>query len=115
MPLAHLLGGFRDKVPAYDSNSLQTFKSIDELQQTASVLVKKGFRALKMRMGEGVSHKDNLERFKAVRTAVGEDVDIMVEGHWSWTVSDDIRIGRALEPYKPYWLADPIGIHQGDI
>lgn len=115
MPLSRLLGGFRDKVPAYASNSLQTFKSINELQATAGSLVKQGFRAMKMRMGEGISHNDNLERFKAIREAVGEKIDILVEGHWSWTVSEAIRIARALEPYNPYWLEDPIGIHQGDI
>jgi L-alanine-DL-glutamate epimerase-like enolase superfamily enzyme len=115
MPLARVLGGFRDRVPAYASNSLQTFKSIDELQETAASLVKDGFRAMKMRMGEGLSHNDNVERFKAIREAVGEYIDIMVEGHWSWTVSEAIRMARALEPYNPYWLEDPIGIHQGEI
>jgi len=115
VPLAHLLGGFRDTVPAYDSNSLQTFKSITELQETAAALVKKGFRAMKMRMGEGMPLKDNVTRFRAIRETVGEDVDILVEGHWSWTVSEAIRVARALEPYNPYWLEDPIGIHNGDI
>jgi L-alanine-DL-glutamate epimerase-like enolase superfamily enzyme len=114
LPLARLLGGFRDKVPAYASNWLHSSLSIDKLQAQASWLVGQGFRAMKMKMG-GKTHKENITRFKAVREAVGEDVDIMVEGHWSWTVSEAIRIGRALEPYNPYWLEDPIGIHQGRI
>ncbi len=114
LPLARMLGGFRDRVPAYASNWLWGFLSIDELQEEAVSLIKKGHRAMKMKMG-GKAHKKNIERFKAIREAVGDDINIMVEGHWSWTVPEAIRMGRALEPYNPYWLEDPIGLHQGDI
>jgi L-alanine-DL-glutamate epimerase-like enolase superfamily enzyme len=114
LPLAHLLGGFRDRVPAYASNWLWGFMSIDELQREAAALVGQGHRAMKMKMG-GKTHNQNVERFKAIRQAVGDDIHIMVEGHWSWTVPEAIRMGRALEPYNPYWLEDPVGLHQGDI
>jgi L-alanine-DL-glutamate epimerase-like enolase superfamily enzyme len=114
LPLSRLLGGFRDKVPAYASNWLWGFLSRDELQEQAASLVKEGHRAMKMKMG-GKTHQQNLERFKAIREAVGDDIDIMVEGHWSWTVPEAIRMARALEPYNPYWLEDPVGLHQGDI
>ena len=114
LPLARLLGGFRDKVPAYASNWLWEFLSIDELQKQAASLVKEGHRAMKMKMGVK-THEENVTRFKAVRDAVGNDVDIMVEGHWSWTVSEAIRIARALEPFNPFWLEDPVGLHDGDI
>jgi L-talarate/galactarate dehydratase len=114
LPLSRLLGGFRDKVPAYASNWLWGFLSIDELQKEAASLVKKGHRAMKMKAG-GKKLNEIVERFKSIREAVGENVDIMVEGHWTWTVSEAIRVGRALEPYNPYWLEDPLGLHQGDI
>jgi L-alanine-DL-glutamate epimerase-like enolase superfamily enzyme len=113
LPLAHLLGGFRDRVPAYASNWLWGFLSIDELQEQAASLVNEGHRAMKMKMG-GKTLKENVERFKAVREAVGDDIDIMVEGHWSWTPPEAIRIARALEPFNPYWLEDPIGLHNSD-
>jgi L-talarate/galactarate dehydratase len=108
LPLARLLGGFRDEVPCYASNWLWAALSVDELQEQAADLVKKGFHSMKMKMG-GLSHKVNVARFKAVREAVGENVDIMVEGHWGWTVSEAIRMGRALEPYNIFWLEDPLG------
>jgi L-talarate/galactarate dehydratase len=114
MPLARLLGGFRDKVPAYASNVLWDFMTIDEMQVEAAALVKQGFRAMKIKM-RGYTHKQNLERFIAVREVVGENVDIMIEGHWGWTVSEAIRMGRALEPYNPYWLEDPLGLHGGGV
>ncbi len=52
LPLARLLGGFKDKIPAYASNWLWGFLSIDQLQEEAAALVKKGHRAMKMKMGE---------------------------------------------------------------
>jgi L-alanine-DL-glutamate epimerase-like enolase superfamily enzyme len=51
LPLARLLGGFRDRVPAYASNWLWGFLSIDELQKDAVSLVEQGHRAMKMKMG----------------------------------------------------------------
>jgi L-alanine-DL-glutamate epimerase-like enolase superfamily enzyme len=62
---------------------------------------------MKMNMGDKPA-KVEVERMKAVREAVGEDVDIMVDVTWSWTVSQAIQIGHQLEPYNLYWLEDPI-------
>jgi L-alanine-DL-glutamate epimerase-like enolase superfamily enzyme len=114
LPLAQLLGGFRSRVPAYASNALQGFLSIDELQTQAAELVKQGFRAMKLKI-KGKKLEEDLERFKSVRQAVGNDIDILVEGNWTMTEYEAIRLGRALETYRPYWLEDPIGLHHGEI
>ena len=116
LPLARLLGGFRDKVPAYASDVLREFSSIDDLQKEAAALVEHGFRAMKMKMGAGRRPvRAEAERLKAVREAVGEEVEILIDAHWSFTPSEAIRLGHEIEPYRPYWLEDPIGIHGGGI
>lgn len=107
LPLAHLLGGFRDKVPAYASHLLWRSWSIDQLQKDAASLVQQGFRAMKMRMGDR-PFKTELERLKAVRQAVGEDIDIMVDINWQWTATQAIKMGREMEKYNAYWLEDPL-------
>jgi L-alanine-DL-glutamate epimerase-like enolase superfamily enzyme len=55
------------------------------------------------------------ERLKAVREAVGDEVEILIDAHWSFAVSEAIRLGHEIEPYRPYWLEDPIGIHNGGV
>ncbi len=107
LPVARLLGGYRDEVPVYASHLLFRNWSIDELQKDAASLVKQGFRAMKMNMG----HKPfqvELERLKAVREVVGDNIDIMVDVNWAWTVPQAIQMGRELEKYDVYWLEDPL-------
>jgi L-alanine-DL-glutamate epimerase-like enolase superfamily enzyme len=110
MPLAKLLGGFRDEVPVYASNYLWRDRSIDELQKEAAALVDQGFKAVKMRMGWKTRNEET-RRLAAVREAVGPDVDIMVDVLWVWTVYESIVLGREMERQGVYWLEDPIPTH----
>ena len=52
--------------------------------------------------------KTALEPFEKIRKAVGDRMDIMVELHCLWGLTAAKRIARALEPYAPAWLEDPI-------
>lgn len=113
IPLARLLGGYREEVPAYASHLLWRDWSLEQLQKDAASLVERGFRAMKMNMGDKPARVE-IERLKAVREAVGEDVDIMVDVTWSWTVPQAIQMGRELERYNVYWLEDPIPVYDVD-
>ena len=46
--------------------------------------------------------------FEKIRNAVGDSMEIMVECHSLWNLPTAIRISRALEPYKPFWIEDAI-------
>jgi L-alanine-DL-glutamate epimerase-like enolase superfamily enzyme len=107
MPLSRLLGGYREKVPAYASHMLFRNWTLDELQKDAALLVDQGFRCMKMNMGDKPLDTE-IERIKVVREAVGEDIDIMIDANWSWTIPQTIKIGHAIEPYNVKWLEDPL-------
>lgn len=57
---------------------------------------------------------EELERFKAVREAVGDNIDIIIDVNWAWTVKQAIQIGRQLQRYHPCWLEDPVPINDID-
>jgi L-alanine-DL-glutamate epimerase-like enolase superfamily enzyme len=107
LPVSRILGGYRDEVPVYASHLLFRNWSLDELQKDAASLVKQGFRAMKMNMGDKPFHVE-LERLKAVREVVGDDIDIMVDVNWAWKAPQAIEMGRELEKYHVYWLEDPM-------
>lgn len=107
MPLARLLGGYRTAVPAYASHMLFRDWSLDGLQRDAALLVEQGFRCVKMNLGDKPLRVE-VERVKTVREAVGEDVGIMIDVNWSWTLPQTLKMGRALEPYDIKWLEDPL-------
>jgi L-alanine-DL-glutamate epimerase-like enolase superfamily enzyme len=49
-----------------------------------------------------------LEPFAKVRKAVGDRMDIMVELHGLWRYPAILKIAKALEPFDPYWIEDPV-------
>jgi len=44
----------------------------------------------------------------AIREAVGFDIDLAVDCHWRYSVSDVIKVAHALEPFRLLWLEDPV-------
>ena len=52
--------------------------------------------------------KKALWPFEQIRKAVGDKMDIMVELHCLWDLPTAKQIARALAPFEPYWLEDPI-------
>jgi len=89
----------------------------DELAES---LLSEGITAMKIwpfdfaaekSMGNYISPEDlkkALGPFEKVRKAVGDKIDIMVECHSLWNVPTAIKISKALDPYDPFWIEDPI-------
>ncbi len=49
-----------------------------------------------------------LEPFRKIRAAVGNRIDIMVELHSLWNLPSAMKIARALVPFDPMWIEDPV-------
>jgi L-alanine-DL-glutamate epimerase-like enolase superfamily enzyme len=89
----------------------------DEL---ASELVAEGFKGMKIwpfdpfaaeSRGQRISLGDldtGLEPFRKIRQAVGNQIEIMVEGHGLWSLPAARRIAAAVEEFEPYWIEDLI-------
>jgi galactonate dehydratase len=43
---------------------------------------------------------------RAIRAAVGDRMEVMVEGHGFWSLPAALKIARALEEFRPAWLED---------
>ena len=107
LPLARLLGGLRDRVPAYASGALMRTTALDKLQEAAAALVRKGWRRMKTQMAvEGLTPHQELERIRLVREAVGPDVALMVDINQRWSVQEAIAIGAQVEELGLGWLED---------
>ena len=106
LPLSTLLGGYREKVPAYCSYLLWRNWTMDQLQKDAESIVKMGFKAAKMRFGT-YPFDVEVERYKAVRAVVGKNFDIMVDCNWAYTVPQAIEMGHKVDG-ELYWFEDPL-------
>lgn len=113
VPVYELLGGkIRDRIWTYGRWDGTT----PELAvQNAMDHVERGLTALK---GDPFEHRgifidrDSEElaiaKMKAVREAVGNDVELFVEVHGRLAPSDAIRIGNRLEEFRPFFYEEPV-------
>src|SRR5260221_9070339 len=121
VPLYQLLGGaVRDRVRLYDhlgggdSNAVYKNATVDAFVEHARSSVAAGFTALKIlpvptsRMLEGAAGLREAEQLMgAVRDAVGEDIDVMVDLHGRTTPAMAIQYGLALAPFRPWFFEEP--------
>lgn len=107
-PLAALLGGTPGPIKAYNSNGLWRHE-VNTLGSEALALVAEGgFRAMKLRLGN--EHlRDDLAAIDAVRQAVGDDIDLMVDFNQALGLGDAIRRCHELDEQGLYWFEEPIG------
>jgi L-alanine-DL-glutamate epimerase-like enolase superfamily enzyme len=113
-PVSKLLGGFRDRLPAYASDGFWYSLSLDELAASAREAYAQGFRAMKLRVGNEKHPAGEVARIQAVRDAVGPDVAIMVDATETWTLDKAMRTGKALQEAGISWLEDPIAHTDND-
>jgi L-talarate/galactarate dehydratase len=107
LPLARLLGGLRERVPAYASGALMRSTALDKVQEAAAALVKKGWRRMKTQMAvDGLTHNQEIERIRLLREAVGPDVQLMVDINQRWSVEQAISIGARIAELGLGWLED---------
>jgi L-alanine-DL-glutamate epimerase-like enolase superfamily enzyme len=108
VPLYRLLGGFRNRVPAYLAGGYYLEgKSLDDLAGEMRGKVAMGARHVKMKIG-GAPMKEDVERVRVAREAVGDDIEVMVDANNAYSVLDACKMARLLEPYHPYWFEEPI-------
>lgn len=128
MALWDLKGKLHD-VPVYE---LLGGKKVERLRACASVIfdtedlaatraefadyAARGYTAVKGGWGKspeaafGRSPRRDLAVVRAIRDAVGDDVDVVVDvgTHVRWTVQHAVKMARQFEEYNLYWLEEPL-------
>ena len=108
LPLASLLGGYRDCVPAYASGALMRTQSLEEVVAAAGRLVERGWTAMKTQLAlpGGTEPEQEVDRIRRIREVIGPQVRLMCDINQRWTVPEAFSIGERLEPYHLHWLED---------
>lgn len=115
-PVWRLLGGrFRDVVPAYANGWYQGDREPAAIAALARNVTARGYRALKLDpFGAASSDLSSTELARsvqiteAVREAVGDDVQIMIEMHGRFRQATAARVAAALEHVSPSWIEEPV-------
>jgi galactonate dehydratase len=115
-PIYNLLGGpCRDKIRVYANGWASGRDAPEVAARRACEMVERGFTALKWDPFPNPwrtyisrnQEKQAIESVRAVREAVGDDVDLLIEVHRRLAPNHALRVAEAIEQYDPYWYEEP--------
>ena len=109
MPLYELLGGTRRRLPAYAGGIALGYQPKESLAEEAQEYVARGYKALKLRLGDGV--QNDIDRLRHVRQVLGEGVDILSDANTVFTMADARRVLPVLADIRAGWLEEPFACH----
>ena len=120
-PLWRLLGGRSDSLLAYASSG--ELVSPEERASRCLALAERGVRAVKLRFHHP-DWRDDVRVVSAVREAVGDRLQIMVDANQGWRMPGDrapcwdvataAQCARALEALDVFWLEEPLSTADPD-
>ena len=116
VPVWKLFGGkHRDKLRVYANGWYQGPRDPVFFAEKAAELAEKGYTALKFDPFGGAyqqisreSEQLTVDIVRAVHESVSPKVDILIEAHDRFTVTNAIRLGRKLEEFEPMWMETPV-------
>ena len=116
VPVYQLMGGrVNDKVRIYVNGWFAGAKEPEEFGEKARIAVQKGITAMKWDpFGKSYLDISNYDLDKAlrcvaaVREAVGDKVDLLIEGHGRFNIPTGIKIAKELEQFKPMFFEEPV-------
>ena len=118
VPCYELMGGkVREKIKIYVNARARDARG---MAAEAKKLADQGFQSIRFSIGHPKDENGRCGEYftslvtrvegimKAVRDAVGWNVDVAIECHRGMRPAEAIELGRVLRPYRPYFYEDPI-------
>ena len=109
-PWWRLFGGHDPRVKAY-AGGIDLHFTLDALLGQTADNLKRGFRAIKMKVGRA-SLAEDVERVAALRAyldgACGPETPLLVDANMRWTADQAVRAARAFAPHRVFWLEEPV-------
>jgi L-alanine-DL-glutamate epimerase-like enolase superfamily enzyme len=107
LPLWKAAGGAQAKVPVYTTEGGWLHHPAQQLVDESVAAKEAGFRGAKLKVGKP-SIAEDVARLGAVRTAVGDAFEVMVDANQAFTVAEARRRAHAYAPLRLAWLEEPL-------
>jgi L-alanine-DL-glutamate epimerase-like enolase superfamily enzyme len=102
-PLFMLMGGYRTEVL---TDLTLSIKSPEEMVEDAVEALRKGFKALKVKVGGDPA--EDVERVRMIRETVGQDTLIRIDANQGWTPPQAIEVLNRIEKFKIQFAEQPV-------
>ena len=108
LPIWRLLGGENRPLATYATGGYyRPGAPHQDYAEEMARFLDLGYRAVKLKTGAG-SVADEAKRVGAVRAAIGEQPDLMLDMNAPYDLPDCIEFARRVEPQRIFWLEEPL-------
>lgn len=107
LPLAKLLGSYRDSVQTYNTSGGFLNATLDEVKARATQSIEEGIGGIKIKVGLP-DRAEDLRRVAGIREHIGWDVPLMVDANQQWDRATALRMGRQFEEFNLIWIEEPL-------
>jgi L-alanine-DL-glutamate epimerase-like enolase superfamily enzyme len=109
LPVSRLLGSNRTSVPVYASGGWTSYDD-DQLVDEMMMIVKRGYKALKFKVGVEAGQNINRDvvRVRKVREAIGPDVKILVDANNCFDAATAVQLANRIRDYDITLFEEPV-------
>jgi L-alanine-DL-glutamate epimerase-like enolase superfamily enzyme len=106
LPLVSLLGAAHESVPVYGSGGFTTYSN-KKLQEQLGGWAGQGIPRVKMKIG--THPEDDLERVRAARAAIGDEIELFVDANGAFSRKQALAFAHRLhEEFGVVWFEEPV-------
>jgi L-talarate/galactarate dehydratase len=113
LPLAKLLGAYRDSVQCYDTAGGFLHTPLEQLVDNAVQSVERGIGGIKLKVGQPDRALD-LRRVEKVRERLGAKVPLMIDANQQWDRPTAQRMCRQFEELDLVWIEEPLDAYDAE-
>jgi D-galactarolactone cycloisomerase len=108
LPVYRLLGGENRPLKTYATGAYYRNGATNaDYAAEMAKFIELGYRAVKVKTGAG-SPADEAERIAAIRRAIGDAPDLMLDMNAPYDLDDCIEFARRVEQSRIFWLEEPL-------
>ena len=113
LPLAKLLGSYRDSVRTYNTSGGFLHTPIEQVLENATASLEAGIGGIKLKVGQPDWRLD-VARVSKVRQHLDDDVPLMVDANQQWDRATAQRMGRIFEDFGLVWIEEPLDAYDAE-
>ncbi len=106
LPLATLLGRYRDEIPTYATLGRQVLDTPETVKQSCQQAIEQGYTAAKVQLWGGP--KEDIPRLTLARETVGAGYRLMHDVAGAYTLTQALQVGHVLSDLDYYWFEEPV-------
>lgn len=110
LPLHHLLGAVRDRVPVYGSGGFTTYSADQLTAQLEHWVDQQSIPRVKIKIGQswGTDTERDLARIDQARTVIGADTELYVDANGGYGRKQAIRVMSRAVDADVRWFEEPV-------